>query len=229
MEIKSKYRRLRNLRNVQGMSWLNLLLSYRYSPAVLLLVNMVPLVCVLFFDWKVFTLIVLYWAENLIVGIMNVVKMVTVMVITKAWGKGISNIPFFILHYGFFALAHGLFVLILFGPGKQYYQGILASFLLLPLFQEQPLLMVGLVGLFIHHFASFLIHFIGAGEYKEKIVDDLMFPPYGRVIVLHIAILGGGFLVEYADEPIWALVVLVGVKIGIDLGAHIFSHMPVDT
>jgi len=50
MEIKSKYRRLRNLRNVQGMSWLNLLLSYRYSPAVLLLVNMVPLVCVLFFD-----------------------------------------------------------------------------------------------------------------------------------------------------------------------------------
>jgi len=68
---------------------------------VLLLVNLVPLVCVLFFDWKVFTLMALYWAENLIVGIMNVVKMVTVMVITKAWGKGISNIPFFILHYGF--------------------------------------------------------------------------------------------------------------------------------
>ena len=221
--------RLRNLRNVQGMSWLDLLLSYRYSPAVLLLVNLVPLVCVLFFDWNVFTLIVLYWAENLIVGIMNVVKMVIVMVETKAWGKGISNIPFFIVHYGFFALAHGLFVLILFGPGKQYYQGILAAFLLAPLFREQPLLMVGLVGLFIHHFASFLIHFIGGGEYKEKKVDGLMFPPYGRVVVLHVAILFGGFLVEYAGEPIWALVVLVAVKIGIDLGAHIFSHTPVET
>jgi len=88
--------------------------------------------------------------------------------------------------------------------------------------------MVGLVGLLIHHCASFLIHFIGGGEYKEKKVDDLMFPPYARVVALHIAILGGGFLVEYADEPIWALVVLVAVKIGIDLGAHIFSHMPAD-
>lgn len=101
--------------------------------------------------------------------------------------------------------------------------------MLWPWLWEQRLFLAGLAGLSTHHFASYLIHFIGAGEYKYKKLKKLMFAPYGRVAALHLAIIFGGTLVQNSGEPIWALVVLVGVKTSLDLAAHLFSHMPTNT
>ena len=44
--------------------------------------------------------------------------------------------------------------------------------------------------------------------------------PYGRVILLHVVILFGGFAVQALHSPAWALVLLVGLKIAIDLKGH---------
>ena len=45
------------------------------SVALLVPFNLVPLVGVLFWGWNVATLLVLYWVENGIVGLLNVPKM----------------------------------------------------------------------------------------------------------------------------------------------------------
>ena len=66
------------------------------------------------------------------------------------------------------------------------------------------------MGLFFHHFVSYLIHFIGAGEYKGKKVGYYMAAPYARVLVLHVALFIGGYLAQDTGEPIWAVVVLIG-------------------
>ena len=48
-----------------------------------------------------------------------------------------------------------------------------------------------------------------------------MFRPYGRIVVLHLTVLLGGFLVMALGAPAAAIVLLVGLKTAIDLGAHL--------
>ena len=49
----------------------------RPSVIVLLVANLIPILGVLFFDWDVVSLLKIYWAENVAVGLVNVLKMLT--------------------------------------------------------------------------------------------------------------------------------------------------------
>ena len=97
--------------------------------------NLVPLVGVLFWGWNVATILVLYWAENGIIGALNVPKMllargallpgqgfarVSAMPAVAAAGARIGSVIFFLIHYGMFWFVHGIFVFTLpffTGPG----------------------------------------------------------------------------------------------------------------
>ena len=48
--------------------------------------------------------------------------------------------------------------------------------------------------------------------------------PYTRVIILHVVVLVGGFLVMLLGQPLPALVLLVVLKTGFDLRAHLAEH-----
>ena len=74
------------------------------------------------------------------------------------------------------------------------------------------------------HVVSFFTNFLGRGEYKQRSLGSLMAAPYARVVILHVTILGGGFLAMSLGSPTWALVILVVLKIVVDLGAHLFEH-----
>jgi len=45
-------------------------------------------------------------------------------------------------------------------------------------------------------------------------------------VVLHLTILFGGFGVQALGSPVWALLLLVGLKTAIDLYAHLKEHRP---
>ena len=96
------------------------------AVVALLIANAIPLVGVLILGWSVWTILILYWLENGVVGVFNVLKM------TRAEGPTVEGsarwrvngrpadqltraemIPFFIMHYGIFWLVHGVFVLTL--------------------------------------------------------------------------------------------------------------------
>jgi hypothetical protein len=104
------------------------------TTSVVLLVgfNLIPLAGVLFWGWNVATLLVLYWVENGIVGILNVPKMLlaagpdepaTRVVDVRGLGpvavarSGMTAkavlVPFFLIHYGMFWFVHGVFVFLL--------------------------------------------------------------------------------------------------------------------
>jgi len=74
---------------------------------------------------------------------------------------------------------------------------------------------------------SFAFNYIGTGEYKSALVPALMFRPYGRVMVLHVVILGGGFLVATLGSPLIPLALLVVLKTGLDLFGHLREHAAV--
>ncbi len=81
------------------------------SVVSLVAVNLLPVVGVLFWGWDAGAIVLLYWSENLVVGIYNVLKMACVKVEPAAANVGkLFMIPFFMVHYGGFTAVHGLFV-----------------------------------------------------------------------------------------------------------------------
>ncbi|HEV2749154.1 MAG TPA: DUF6498-containing protein [Gemmatimonadales bacterium] len=88
--------------------------SLRLTPTAVVLVaaNLVPLVGVLFFGWSVYATLLLFWVENVIVGVFNILRMVAATPDNQlAWAAKVFMIPFFTFHYGMCVMVHGLFVL----------------------------------------------------------------------------------------------------------------------
>src|SRR4051794_41692022 len=50
--------------------------DYKTSAYVLIAANALPLIGVLFLGWDTFSIVALYWSENVIIGGINVLKMI---------------------------------------------------------------------------------------------------------------------------------------------------------
>ena len=92
-----------------------------FQPSAIAIIagNLVPLVAVFIFHWDVFSLVFLFWLENIVVGVINVFKILLAGVGAKdlsPFGSMITvgmkavGIPFFCMHYGVFTLMQGVFV-----------------------------------------------------------------------------------------------------------------------
>jgi hypothetical protein len=194
------------------------------SAWVLLAANLVPLAGVLFWNWNVFALIVLFWMENVIVGVFFVLRMLLADPRDPAlWAGKLLMIPFFCFHYGLFTVVHGTFVFSIFG-GNGYPVRNLE--LLEPAMRAANDYALWLpVGVLVaSHLFSFLWNYLYRGEFRRAQLARLMATPYGRVVVLHVGIILGGIATMALGSPLWALLVLLGMKIGLDLKAHLKEH-----
>jgi len=190
---------------------------------VLVAANLVPLAGVLFLGWSVFSTLLLFWVENVIVGAFNVLRMLVAQPqIGAMWAAKLFMIPFFTFHYGMFVTVHGLFVLTLFGGGFTG-RGFPTAATFAHAVQAAGIAPAAW-GLALSHGVSFAFNYIGTGEYKSALVPALMFRPYGRVMVLHVVILAGGFLVATLGSPLIPLALLVVLKTGLDLFGHLREH-----
>jgi hypothetical protein len=134
---------------------------------------------------------------------------------------------FFVVHYGFFCLGHALFVVGLFGgaEGRQV-TGLASSAFLLAgrvLSDAQGWLMVGLIvataGLDTRRWWAALRD--NAREPQPDEISRTMFAPYPRIVVLHVTLIAGGFLLMALDAPAAAVLLLVAFKLVFDLrGLH---------
>jgi hypothetical protein len=84
--------------------------------ALLVASNLLPLVGVLLWDWNLQSIIILYWIENGIVGVLNIPRMLLARGDDAATGGAggsagrVFLVGFFCVHYGIFWLGHGFFV-----------------------------------------------------------------------------------------------------------------------
>lgn len=196
----------------------------RPSVLTLLIANILPLFGVLLLHWDVFPLLVVFWLENVIVGVFNVIKMLFASPASgRQWGAKIAAIPFFCFHYGMFTLIHGLFVFLVFGGILNETSEDLSPGLFAQVFNEY-LLWWAVLALFISHLVSFVLNYIGKGEYKQAKINALMGEPYGRVVILHITIILGAFLVAIFGAPVFALILLIALKLIVDIQAHLREH-----
>jgi hypothetical protein len=186
--------------------------------------NVLPLAGVLFWDWDAFALIALFWMENVVVGAFFALRILALDPRNAAlWAGKLFMLPFFCIHYGIFTAGHGMFVFGMLG-GKRY--DVDGFNVLEPAARAATdyALWLPLAALFASHLFSFAWNYLYRGEFRVATLPELMAKPYGRVVVLHIAIILGGFGAMVLGSPVWALVVLIALKIGLDLKAHVKEH-----
>jgi len=188
------------------------------SQVALVLANAVPLVGVLLLGWTVFPLLLLYWLENVVVGAFNVLKMLLAKPAEPVyWAGKLFLIPFFIVHFGGFTFVHGVLVVAFFGPkGIQPFDLLTA----VPAAIRANQLGWGLLSLIASHGFSFYWNYVKNGEYQRASLQALMGQPYSRVIVLHLTVLFGGWIVMLLGSPVGALLVLVALKTAADWRGH---------
>jgi len=188
------------------------------SAFVLAAANLVPLVGVVAFHWTVFSVLLLYWCENVVVGAFNVLRMLVASPKDiAADATKVFLIPFFMFHYGMFTMVHGIFVLALFGPGGN----VRPSPAHFAAAVSGAGVWYGVLAIVASHGFSFLHNYIAGGEFRRAALPQLMMQPYARVVVLHVTILFGGFAAKAIGAPVAALVLLIVLKTAIDLRAHL--------
>jgi hypothetical protein len=196
----------------------------RPSLIALLAANLFPIYGVVFLGWEVFPLLLLFWLENLIIGVFNVLKMISVTPNNAAsWLVKLFMIPFFCFHYGMFTLVHGVFVFGLFGgyfqKGASFPDGMV-PFQVVRYYQLEW----AVLALLLSHGISFGLNYIGKSEYRRTSLAKLMEQPYARVVLLHMTILFGGFLVMAMNSPVAGLLLLTVLKIILDVRSHLREH-----
>jgi Family of unknown function (DUF6498) len=191
---------------------------YRVGSSVgavvaLVVANAIPLIGVVFLGWSVWNILVIYWLENGIVGVLNVLKMARAEGPTlegpgpmtfQVNGRPASTmakaalIPFFVLHYGIFWFVHGIFVFTL-----PLFASISAEPLATPMTLSAGSIAFAAVALAVSHGLSYWWNFLRGGEYRRVSAAGQMFAPYRRLIALHLTI-----------------------KTLLDLGLHLSEHRP---
>ena len=183
------------------------------SVLALILVNVLPIVGVLFLDWTIVEVIMLYWSESAVIGIFCLFKMWLI----DPWASLIVA-PFFTLHYGGFMAGHLLLVYGFVFPDEglmtEYWEGgNVASFLTL-----------SFLALFVSHGISFFQNFIGRTEYVARDIREQMGEPYTRILIMQCSLLLGGVIAGAFDSALPILLLLIVLKTATDLRAHLLEH-----
>jgi hypothetical protein len=190
------------------------------STLVLIIANLVPLAGVLFLDWRLGDVMVLYWAESAVVGIFNVFK-IAVIDRVAVWFAG----PFFLAHFGAFMAIHFLFIYVLFVRGIDAQGTGMALSEVADMFVQ---LWPALLALVVSHGFSFFVNFLGRREYAGRTLKTQMHEPYTRIIIMHVTLILGGFIVMGLKTALPVLVLLIAFKIAADAKAHVRQHVPRD-
>lgn len=182
----------------------------------LILANLTPIYGVLFGEWTVFQVFFLFWGETAVIGFYNILK------IKRTSGAlGFFLIPFFILHFGGFMFGHLIFIITLFGFGMQNVTISLSSAMIINIGR---VLIFPILFYFVSHGISYYVNFIQNEEYKRSNPMQVMMAPYGRVALMHITIIFGGWIVLGLGVSSGALALLIFGKILLDVTAHNRTH-----
>ena len=185
------------------------------SPSTLALViaNLIPLLGVLLYDWNIGEIMLLFWAESAIVGFFNLLKMWWV----GRWAVLFMG-PFFVGHFGGFMVGHLLFIYALFLSGAD--TDVSTAQVMADFVRLWP----ALLGLFLSHAYSYHVNFVGRREYVGRDMSKQMTEPYARIIVMHVTLIMGAFLVTLFNSRLAALALLILLKIGVDIRSHVRQH-----
>lgn len=190
------------------------------TDTLFILVNLVPLVGVWFYNWDPTEIFIIYCFETLIVGIMTVVKLFITTLFKKkdelenggstSQVSGYFFIFFFIIHFGFFVFVQmTIFLSIISIEGLK--GGPSAFFKLI----SNPTQYIGNVGIllilmfFVTYGFAVIKDFILPQKYKTVSMAETMFSPYGRIFVQQFVVIIGSFILLFNASKIFILIFVI--------------------
>ena len=195
----------------------------------LLAYTALPLVGVLLLDWDWREIVLLYWLENISLGVAMVVLLLRSAAapggndpevigqlrvngrLVRGDGAGRELASFFAMHYGGFTLVHGIFVVLL-----------IAGVFIPSAASPTPINWVSaLIVWIIGGTAQVLV--ARFGPLPDRRGARLMMSAYPRMIVLHVGVIVGISAIETYDWPAAAAVLLIGLHAVVDLAAWMLS------
>ncbi len=210
-------------------------LSTDPSLAALLLANLFTIVLAILENWDLATVLFVYWAQSIIIGLFAVIAILTCDRTTliaemntpdpggskkAVWSERSIGLylcvmaGFFCLHYGLFHWGYFAFIVDggLFGPPDFSNFGVWAS--------------CGIF--FFNHLYSFLYN-RGKERQGARYLNGQFFRPYNRIIPMHLTIIFGSIVVlvfELIGVPtvLPVLVLFLALKTWMDIRMHLRKH-----
>lgn len=207
--------------------------------AVLVAANLVLVVGVASWGWRVQEVVFLYWMENLVIGAWNVLRILCAvpaglgLMARQGIGPSATGLffaklfsaAFFVLHFGLFCYVHGEFLAAMIDlsngvrmPGFYPLGPVLAATL------RDPHSLAAIAALAVSHGYSFFRNYLGRGEYRNVEMAALMKRPYQRIVVTHLFIMAGAAAMFALQSPLAVIIVFVVVKIAVDVYSHLSEH-----
>lgn len=199
------------------------------NPIVLtgLAVDLAPIYAVLVWGWGATPLVLVYWIENVITGVMTLPRIFISGANFGLAGLGIALFmcAFFTVHYGLFCTVHGIFLVALSGMAETMQTGSADAVNGVGQIMDNPL--DGIPGIIRYALASathvdwmlaaivawqvvvFLWEFILRGGWKTTNPGAEMFAPYGRIVVLHFGIFVGFGALMLLGQPMIGVLALI--------------------
>lgn len=194
------------------------------AAAILILSNLVPLAGILFWGWDVFVLLCLYCLETAVIGFWTIVRAATMSrdpgsVAGRSIAGALGLAGFFTVHSGLFMTVHMAFIYILFaGPWEGKIHDA-RDFIRLIVIDKD--LWIPLLALFVGQGAIFINDAVNTFVFAKTPptgtdTGEIMGGFYTRIVIMHVAILGGAFIVQ-AIGTTAPLIILVLLKIVIEV------------
>ncbi|HET6560307.1 MAG TPA: DUF6498-containing protein [Marmoricola sp.] len=151
------------------------------SMLVLVVMNLLPIVGVLKGDLTLGDVFVVYWLENVIVGALTVVRILTAGEAPAGPSRWFLA-PFFCVHYGIFTAVHGVFT------------GVLVAMVGGTDELSPAAVLGGAAALALSHLVSLGWNWFRQDERSAVTPSQAMTAPYPRMVVLHVAVIASFFL-----------------------------------
>ena len=191
------------------------------TSIVLIAANTLPLWAVLTGAAGVGDVFVVYWFENVVVWFTTTIKILT------ARGRTPEGVPpsgnlltaaFFAFHFGLFTVVHGVFAFTL--------ASLTGGFT-----GEPRTWLILLVAILTSHMVSLGFNWFGQGERNVVTPRRAMSAPYPRMMVLHLSVIGGFFLLlglgraDGTYDVVGPVALLCGLKTVVDVFFHVRERL----
>lgn len=187
------------------------------NPLVIigLIVDLLPIYAVLAWGWNAVPLVMLYWMENVIIGVMTVPRLLVSGARFGIGGVlgGMFMSAFFAFHYGMFCFVHGVFLVAFASFSGS--EGMASA----PFMDIAGIFQFGLAsGLHIDRIIYalvafqilvFAVEFIWKGEWKRSNPGEEMAAPYGRIVILHFGLFLGAGALFFLGQPMAGILALI--------------------
>ncbi len=160
------------------------------------------------------TIVLAYFLETIIIGILHVFKLILVVkygkkdnLKSKGTHSGIGVILFFIFHYGFFVTVQLILIFSIFFSSVSVKNELLS---------DKSGLIIVLISILVTNMYYVYNNFIQTKNYKEYSPQSILFKPYVRIFIQQFVVILSGFIIMVFPNGTTPAVILITLRFLLD-------------